>query len=155
MPQQWIPSELPTTVNHRSLFQSNSNFRVARLHCFPPQQCHVPSSCLSVCLPVHLVLQVCLSVCLSSLPLTHSLTPSPLTGWMVKATHLISGQLSKQDTPFTLTPQGRKVIDNSLSAVSQFVRFWNWPQTLLTHRHLTHTHIHTLTTVGGLEKLVF
>lgn len=45
--------ELPATVDCRSLFQSNSHFRVTRLHCFPPQQCHTPS-CLTVCLPGHL-----------------------------------------------------------------------------------------------------
>lgn len=62
---------------------------------------------------------------------------SSLRGWTARATHLTSGQLSKQDTPFTLTPRGREAIDNSLSAVSQFVHFWNWPWTLLTHRPLT------------------
>lgn len=57
MPQQRTPSELPMMVNCGSLCQSNSNFRVTRLHCFPSR--------LSVCLPVHLLpLSVCLSVCL-------------------------------------------------------------------------------------------
>lgn len=144
MPQQWAQSELPTTVNCRSLFQSNSNFRQTRLHCFPPQQCHVPS-CLSVLSASSFGSSVCLSI-RQSIP----------TGWAVKATPLISGQLSKQDTPFTLTPRGRKAIDNSLSAVSQFVHFWNWPQTLLTHRPLTGVEwIRTLMTVGGMEGLFF
>lgn len=94
------------------------------LDCFPPQQRHVPS-CPSVCLPVHLVWSVGTSV---------QSVSSSLPGWTAKATHLTSGQLSKQDTPFTLTPRGREAIDNSLRAASQFVHFWNWPWT---HQPLT------------------
>lgn len=40
------------------------------------------------------------------------------SGWTERATHLTSGQLSKQASPFTLTPQGRKTIDNSLPRVN-------------------------------------
>lgn len=75
-----------------------------RLDClfFLPQQCHDPS-CRSVCLPVHLVHQ------------------SILSSQTEKATHLTLGQLSKQDTLFTLTPEGgRRLTIHSVPWVNLF-----------------------------------
>lgn len=111
-------------ANSGSLFQSNSNFRVARFHCFPPQQCHI-SCCLCVCLPVHLV---------GFPPASPSLCIP--AGRTARATHLTSGQLSKQDAPFTPDPSGEN--DNwQFTSTSQFVHFRSWPWALLSRWPLT------------------
>lgn len=44
MPRQWTPTEPPTTVNCRTLFQSIGNFRLTWLNCFPHEQYHIPVS---------------------------------------------------------------------------------------------------------------
>lgn len=122
MPPCWTQSEPPAAANRRSLFQSNSNFRATRLHCFPPRQHHIPC-CLSVRLPVHF--GGCLSVSCVHLSV-HS-------GCMAKAAPLTSGTVVQTSHSIHSDPSREE--DNwQFTSTSQFVHFWNWPWTLLSHR---------------------
>lgn len=93
-PLDTIKSCQPNPLNQ------NCDFRGTRLHCFLPPQRRL-AYVLFIRFPAHLSV--------------HQSIPS---GWTERATHLTSGQLSKQASPFTLTPRGRKTIDNSLPRVN-------------------------------------
>lgn len=113
MPQQWTLSELPTTVTAGHYF--NQTVISGWLH-------RIVSRVNSAVFLLSYRL-----VCLSIHPSVRPLWPdceghSSHLGKVVQTRHSIHSD-----------PWGRQAIDNSLSAVSQFVHFWNWPWTLLTH----------------------
>lgn len=98
MPQHWTPSELQQQWL-QVIISIKPSFQADWIALFPVST--LPRS-------------FCLSVC----PSIHQCVPSDRT---VKATHLTSGQLSKQDTPFTLTPGGgRRLTIHSMPWVNLF-----------------------------------
>lgn len=110
-------------ANRGSLFQSNSNFRVARFHCFPPQQCHIPS-CLSVCQSTWLVFRLWIHLCAC----LRARRPGPL----------ISPRDSCPNKTLLslLIPRGEN--DNwQFTSTSQFVHYRSWPWVLLSRLPLT------------------